>query len=366
MPKNNTGTIQVATRVVGESLYAFSPEDTFALLSEIPSGGTTVVLPDQPNQGEAYDVVDVDGSCSVGNPIILEASGGLKIQDDLSSVSLTSSFSWARAVWSGTAWALETSGGSAIETSFVWRPGATPTAANTFETWPALYAAISALPEGTIYDVSVDGSLGTLTVPAGTYQLSGARFSDPTGLFSPVEWETDAFIDTSKGGTIWLYNASFENVGTTSPITVGANETYFLVLETAVLSSSGTAFIHVTDASASMTVFANIVSVIGDGTNPVMDCDAGTSAIQVGFDISGGSTLFAGAIAGLGGATVDFSSDVSMGATIPVGSGWVLSMDSNAVFTTYTPAVLADWSGTAPTSVANALDRIAAKITPIP
>jgi hypothetical protein len=32
----------------------------------------------------------------------------------------------------------------------------------------------------------------------------------------------------------------------------------------------------------------------------------------------------------------------------------------------YVPANLADWSGTAPTSVWNALDRIAAKITPIP
>lgn len=32
----------------------------------------------------------------------------------------------------------------------------------------------------------------------------------------------------------------------------------------------------------------------------------------------------------------------------------------------YVPSVLADWSGVAPTSVADALDRIAAKITPIP
>ena len=32
----------------------------------------------------------------------------------------------------------------------------------------------------------------------------------------------------------------------------------------------------------------------------------------------------------------------------------------------YTPAVLADWSGTAPTSLAEALDRIAAALTPIP
>lgn len=38
---------------------------------------------------------------------------------------------------------------------------------------------------------------------------------------------------------------------------------------------------------------------------------------------------------------------------------------STALGSTYAPAVLANWSGTTPTSVANALDRIAAKITPI-
>jgi hypothetical protein len=42
----------------------------------------------------------------------------------------------------------------------------------------------------------------------------------------------------------------------------------------------------------------------------------------------------------------------------PVVSDKALSMS-------YAPAVLANWSGTAPTSVANALDRIAAKIGPI-
>ena len=47
--------------------------------------------------------------------------------------------------------------------------------------------------------------------------------------------------------------------------------------------------------------------------------------------------------------------------------GYDLNLDiQSATDVSYTPAVLADWSGTAPTSVANALDRIAAKITPIP
>lgn len=39
---------------------------------------------------------------------------------------------------------------------------------------------------------------------------------------------------------------------------------------------------------------------------------------------------------------------------------------SDAINEAYEPAVLANWSGTAPTNVANALDRIAAKIGPIP
>lgn len=43
-----------------------------------------------------------------------------------------------------------------------------------------------------------------------------------------------------------------------------------------------------------------------------------------------------------------------------------INLIADAIRMTYTPAVLANWSGVAPTSIANALDRIAAKITPIP
>lgn len=43
-----------------------------------------------------------------------------------------------------------------------------------------------------------------------------------------------------------------------------------------------------------------------------------------------------------------------------------LNLLNNAIGLAYTPNNLVDWSGTAPTSVSDALDRIAAKITPIP
>ena len=54
-------------------------------------------------------------------------------------------------------------------------------------------------------------------------------------------------------------------------------------------------------------------------------------------------------------ATVNLTS----GAPAPV-------LDTQARAIGYVPSNLANWSGVAPTSVANALDRIAAKITPIP
>ena len=40
-------------------------------------------------------------------------------------------------------------------------------------------------------------------------------------------------------------------------------------------------------------------------------------------------------------------------------------LDTPATSMAYAPAVVANWSGTAPTSVANALDRIAAALGPI-
>jgi hypothetical protein len=44
----------------------------------------------------------------------------------------------------------------------------------------------------------------------------------------------------------------------------------------------------------------------------------------------------------------------------------ILRMISEASQDTYTPSAVANWSGVAPTSVANALDRIAAHVGPIP
>jgi hypothetical protein len=46
--------------------------------------------------------------------------------------------------------------------------------------------------------------------------------------------------------------------------------------------------------------------------------------------------------------------------------GAILRMISEASQDTYTPSAVANWSSVAPTSVANALDRIAAHLGPIP
>lgn len=71
------------------------------------------------------------------------------------------------------------------------------------------------------------------------------------------------------------------------------------------------------------------------------------------------------AFGGLGAVTVDRESSCTIGSPQDV-TTFITINQSLGSQTAYTAALVANWSGTNPTSVANALDRIAAKITPIP
>lgn len=73
---------------------------------------------------------------------------------------------WAREV----VMAVEGAGGAA---SFVLRPGGTA-AKNVYTTWAALYA-VAVLVEGPVL-VQFDTSLGTISIPAGTYEVHGWSF----------------------------------------------------------------------------------------------------------------------------------------------------------------------------------------------
>lgn len=216
------------------------------------------------------------------------------------------------------------SGSSALTTSFVWRPGEASTAPNTFETFPELYAAVSALPEGTSVTVSVDGSLATLLVPAGgPYNLSGWTFVDWTGLYSTISFDTGAVVLPS--GTTQLYFCSIGAVGTTTPITVPSGGDFnFVCFGPVFVANAGAPLVECQAGSA----FAVLGSFIGfNGSSPIVTVDAGVTKGDVVFNLSSNSSIEAGTIAGAGPAVLNLSDDTTLPSSIP--STWTLLFPSS-------------------------------------
>ncbi len=100
--------------------------------------------------------------------------------------------------WNGSAWV-----NAGTTTNLVWAPGGTA-GPNVFTTWATLYAAISALPTGTFYTVTVSTTHGAATVPAGTYHLGTGKFIGQTG------WE---LLTGASGAVADFLNLTFENFG---------------------------------------------------------------------------------------------------------------------------------------------------------
>ena len=84
MPSNSQGTIAIVAVVRAEVFYDFSTQDTYAALSLIPPGGTTLFLPADPSDGDSYEFADADGSCSAAKPIVVRANGGLTVMGSAS------------------------------------------------------------------------------------------------------------------------------------------------------------------------------------------------------------------------------------------------------------------------------------------
>jgi len=96
MPSNSQQTIQVWTPVIAAASHAFSRGDFGAFVTEIPSGGTILILPADSVDGDWYDWTDADGSCSSGSPVTMQAADAATIQGE-SSFDWTAAYSWARA-----------------------------------------------------------------------------------------------------------------------------------------------------------------------------------------------------------------------------------------------------------------------------
>jgi hypothetical protein len=81
MPANATaGAIAVVRRVVHAAAFGFSRSDSYAYLSDIPGSGTTLTLPEVAGDGDYYEWLDVDGSCSADAIVTVEGSAGQTVQ----------------------------------------------------------------------------------------------------------------------------------------------------------------------------------------------------------------------------------------------------------------------------------------------
>jgi hypothetical protein len=118
----------------------------------------------------------------------------------------------------------------------------------------------------------------------------------------------------------------------------------------------------------------SVLGAIEDTTWLGQDCSAGSAFVATNVSLTGSGAKSAKAdlsnVAVVGTATLNGAN--TLYTSTPEGIPNVVTLLGGAPGPVvqgglgYVPAVLADWSGTAPTSVQNALDRIAAKITPIP
>lgn len=95
MPLNSTTRIDVVVQVVDEVLYELSAQDTLAVLTRIPSGGTIVALPSEPSSGDYYEAADGDGSCSSGSPLTLQVTGAGQTIQGASSFAMTTPYASA-------------------------------------------------------------------------------------------------------------------------------------------------------------------------------------------------------------------------------------------------------------------------------
>jgi hypothetical protein len=253
----------------------------------------------------------------------------------------------------------------------IYRPGgvASSTVATTFA---QLQTAVTA--GATI--IYVDSSLETTTIPAGetltpatggTIRLFAWNGIIPGGAGS----DALTIADTGKIASLFLIDE----------VTVTAT----CLTEPALTYPNGTSALLIVDNGATFQLAAGATVpafTVPNGFELQVDMRSngfitGVTGVPC-FEAASGGELFAIAVVGsfvtatsfggaVGGIFV-FRNDASVTpAAWSINAGTYLPLPyDNSVNMSYVAATVANWSGTNPTSVANALDRIAAKIEPIP
>lgn len=260
----------------------------------------------------------------------------------------------------------------AFAASLVFRPGV-PSSGNVFETWTQLMAAF-ATTRGTV-TIAVDDSVAPTIIDVGSWDLQDrATLVDLKQKENP---QTTLFIPdgaTLRNLTNFAQLLNIEATPITTPsLAYDPGVIVLIIREGVVLANRGTrALIEVAPAS-SVNILLSDNAFLDNSLPPF----APFANLAVGpgqsFSITslGNSGLLGltNTVSGVAGAFVVIQYDSSWqgNPTLPNYFGGLIERSLNdALFMDYEPAVLANWSGIAPTSTANALDRLAAKVGPVP
>lgn len=363
MPANSTGLIEIVVDVVAQAAHEFSTQDTIAHVSQIPSGGTVLSLPDAaPSDGDVYAFADLDGSCSSGHPLHITDPNGHDIAGSATQT-FTTAFAWGVVRYDAQSrlWSLMTgtvggAGPAAASNLLVVQPGGTA-AGNVFTTPAAAFTARNLIngPALIYFDITKNGGAAI--------HLPSAAFTEPTTFaasFDPNNTGTFAEIIADPGVTLngveSFVNLLFVNNSTAPVITYAAQTNLRTVRfqDCEVLSPAGAALISATGGTT-LEVFGYDGSIFGDGVNgPIFERDA---ASTIKFSIQDTSQLLNNTLSGTGGPGA-FSGDYVSSATIgtALGATATLTQDSLASQTLYNDLLVNPQLGT--TTVQGAIDAL--------
>lgn len=315
----------------------------------VQSGGTAALSLDGSSGG---NIAVYDQGTLFQGAIAIAAGGSLLVQ--ISEPSIDQSY--------------YTQAGISVELQYVpvsfvtYMPGAFAEA-NIFTDFAALCGflqAASALVEK--WTIQIDASVvgGTVTLPAGTYPLPNSV--EFVGIFNPsfgyptLVLQDAVFSPPPNELAVTNFTAFGANSLAAPVITVNGGAFQIFASKVAGLGSSGGTqpLVSIGNGTAMTGTLANETTLVGKAI--VTAAGTALALILNESSIPAGTITAAGAL------------QITADSTSTVDASYAASTtdSANSAVVSYTPAVVANWNGTAPTSVANALDRIAAKIGPIP
>jgi hypothetical protein len=242
---------------------------------------------------------------------------------------------------------------------FVFRPGGVQSS-NVFTSWATMMAGVNATQGPTTIFID-DSIVSPAVVPAGTWNMSNVTVvgaENNANEFATLNFAQNAKITFSFLALNFL---EIQSVGSAVVSTISSVSVLVATQTSINISSNTQAFFEVLNGG--LLSVTQMGGNFGDNVHNLFKIDAGGVFVysgSLGADLEGTAVGGAGAAAGAAGT---FTSDCIAHAASQGGTWTQASSASNEG---YAATTVANWSGTNPSSVANALDRIAAKITPIP